>query len=208
MTLVPHDLTDRMRETGFALFPRQSGSIDRLFSLLRDTRHPGLRVSKLRPRLEFDAKPNSLSSRYGAGRFPPHTDFAREDVPPRYVALVCTVKRPALTLLYDPATGIEASDLGDSLFRVDAGRKKFSCHFASKRSGAHFVRYNIDLMTPQNDAARRVADAVSNALTPVAEVSWEKNSVVIFDNWRLLHGRASAEYDVSGWLWRFAWGFN
>jgi hypothetical protein len=80
---------------GFFEQPRSRASDFRsLWSVITTVQAHNIRVEKLRPRDATTARANTLSANYETAAFPPHTDFALQALPPRYIALFCPVSRP------------------------------------------------------------------------------------------------------------------
>lgn len=152
------------------------------------------------------ARPNSLSSTHGTGKFPPHTDYATEVIPPHYIALVCPVYRSAKTLIYDSEPLRDLEDFRKAVFRVTTGRQSFSTRVITKHNDSFLVRYNADIMEPLNDYASRITSEISPSLKPNFIIDWSDFSYVIIDNWRFLHGREATTDIDAGWLWRLAVG--
>ncbi|MET4634915.1 hypothetical protein ABIE08_002861 [Kaistia defluvii] len=196
-------LLEELKSRGLLLCERRGGGVKALFGLVQELAPQGVQVARLRPSPAFAARPRSLSASYGVGAFPPHTDFALDDTPPRYIALVCPVRRSAHTLIYDPQPLLGSNDAMAGVFRVSTNRKNFSTRFLSRRGAESFIRYNSDTMLPLDGHARQLADKISTALDPCTVVDWSTTVFVVIDNWRFLHGR-SAVADNVGWLWRLA----
>lgn len=136
------------------------------------------------------ARPNTLSSRFGLGEFPLHTDGANGDDPPRYVVLASTLPRAAATLVLDargpggPLAGGERA-----LFRVHGQR---SCHysrFRERRACGSMVRYNPATHTAVNDAAAAIEAALAASAASADRIDWRSTRVAVIDNWACLHGR-------------------
>jgi hypothetical protein len=195
---------EALRASGLVRCDRHSGGIKNLFELIAELGPSSVHLSKLRPTPASVARERSLSASYGVGAFPPHTDFALDDTPPRYIALVCPVRRSAHTLIYDPQPLLGSNDALAGVFRVSTNRKNFSTRFLSQRGEESFIRYNSDTMLPLDGPARQLADKISTALDPCMVVDWSTTVFVVIDNWRFLHGRAAAATSHDGWLWRLA----
>lgn len=141
--------------------------------------------------LEADAaRPNTLSSRFGLGEFPLHTDCADDEHPPRYVLLATALPRTAATLVYDTRDrhGPLADD-GHALFRV-AGRR--ACHYSrlrERRPAGSMLRYNPVTHTPLNGAATAVETAIKACRTSADRIDWTNTRLAVIDNWVCLHGR-------------------
>lgn len=169
-----------------------------------DRRHPDP-VRYIHPQDALAAGPNTLSSRFGLGRFPFHTDAAHWRTPPRYILLYCTnpgrSRRP--TLLIDSA----AFDLPSATERMlrravwkAAHVAPFLCTVIDDRAGAVQWRYDPGCMSPWSPAAfgarERVQDVIDQAC--MFAVDWTPGDLLLIDNWRMLHARGTAytqDYD-------------
>lgn len=174
--------------------------------LIKEAKGCVIRVTRLRPTLSPEAAPNSLSSRYGLGSFPKHTDYSTYSVPAHFIALYCPVFRDAETQLFEAEAAI--APLGQkaraALFRVQDARRHFSARYVSECKLGTIYRYNADCMNPINKEARAVAALVATFSEPSLTIDWSKTSAVAFDNWRYLHARNPLIKVDSGWLWRIA----
>ncbi len=173
---------------------------------------PGkLICQQLHPRLQGAARPNTLSSRHGLGVFPPHTDFATSDTPPRYLVLASPLPRPADTLIYDTDElvskfGIEYLQRSLYLLR---GRTSRYCRLVSIRGDKKLFRYNGAVMAPQNDEAFAVTHHIETSLSATFHIDWTAYRMAILDNWSVMHGRAALDSPLDIGLHRFAvWGNN
>ena len=145
------------------------------------------------------AKPRSLSKVHAVGEFPLHIDTAHWLTPCRYLMLACvspgSAERP--TLLLDarrlPLNNHQSSLLHSTPLRVTNGRSSF---FSTILSNARpFVRYDPGCMTA---ATPNGADALAilerqNWLDYVETFQWKAGTVLVMDNWRILHGRGHAD---------------
>src|SRR4051794_19082254 len=78
---------ERTLDDGFASIPISEGTRPLLERALKQ-RIGGITATELSIKLQDEAKPNTLSAKYGAGEFPHHTDFAFRPQPPRLIALI------------------------------------------------------------------------------------------------------------------------
>lgn len=164
-------------------------------------------IQRLSPKSKDSASStNSLSSRYGLGDFPPHSDFVSMSQPPRWIAIFCPVTRPAVTKFIDCSELFRSADrlCDDALFRVRSKRQVFSASFRTLYKNGFIFRYNQDLMEPLNSAAISVQETIKYCKNFKHEIDWRNVSLVIFDNWRFLHSRGEVNCEKSGWLWRIA----
>ncbi len=185
--------------------PRESDLPERLLALAASlgtpalTRSCGSLCDTLLPTMADAAKPRSLSKLHALGEFPLHIDTAHWLTPCRYVMLACASpgsgSRP--TLLMDarkiPLSKNEVSLLHSAPFRVTNGRNSFfSTILAQARP---FVRFDPGCMTATTPDGVEALDVLSRHNWPdyVDHVQWDSGTVLIMDNWRILHGRGLTE---------------
>jgi len=162
-------------------------------------------VISLRPLDAADAKPNSLSSRYGAAAQPLHTDGAHLLEPPDLVLLVAEETSAVPTLLWKrPSIGYRLSvtqDMEHGVFLVQHGPESF---FSTALSG-HYLRYDPGCMSPCDERARNTAQYYAEAIESVVEHHWdEPGTVLLINNRRVLHARAAAQDEPERELKRVA----
>jgi hypothetical protein len=146
-----------------------------------------LRHERLSPVDENQARPNTLSSRYGFGEFPLHTDRCLDDPPPRYILLLSPSPRPTPTILWDTRR-IPQETRSQAVFAIgDQGRKRY-VRFEETMGGSPVVRYNPAICEPRTTAALAVVKEVA-AMTCCLDIDWTEHVGVVIDNWRMLHGR-------------------
>ena len=192
-----------LHRVGWVSFHSRARSVDGLtyeLSELSGTLGPitrgraGQMVESLSPVDADDAHTHSLSRRYGVSRFPLHVDGAHQVTPPRYLALACHAEgtHPTPTLLADfnrkeiPSRLLAAAH--SSVFRVRNGRRSF---FASVLDRSRpFVRFDPGCMLPVDAEGEDTFAALSDIVEAKAlSIDWSVGDVLVFDNWRLLHGR-------------------
>jgi alpha-ketoglutarate-dependent taurine dioxygenase len=139
------------------------------------------------------ARPNTLSSRYGLGTFPLHSDFALDETPPRYVILYAPHPRPFATVLWD-AWQVPMETRSQAIFLIDEPRRRKYVRFEQVRSGRPIIRYNSAVFTPQKQLAEELTKQIEMQRGAI-KIKWTERSSVIIDNWRILHGR---EKDTAG----------
>jgi len=163
-----------------------------------DPRHPEP-VRFIRPQERSVATPNSLSSRYGTGMFPFHTDAAHWRDPPDYLLLYCL--RPGAanraTLLLDaaalPLTKTERNLLRYGVWRA-AHRRPFLATVVDGPTENETWRFDRDCMRPWSPtagAATAVLDRVLNERAAVVH-NWLAGDLLILPNRHVLHARAQA----------------
>lgn len=153
----------------------------------------------LSPTEAANAKPRSLSKIHGLGEFPLHTDTAHWVTPCHYVMLACLSPGSGNrhTLLMDTQRlqlkEDQSSLLHSTPLRVTNGRNSFFSTILSK--SRPFVRFDPGCMTaitPDGQAALGIMSR-QNWPNNVEQFRWASGLVLVFDNWRVLHGRANAD---------------
>lgn len=158
-------------------------------------------LQELTPIVAGNALANSLSSAYGLGAFPFHTDAAHHRRPPRWMVLRCadpgSENRP--TLLADALrlafTERESRALERAVWWVRSGGRGFPASIIKRERDGTRVRYDRGCMTPADPAFTPAGEYFEQALRQASHVrlEWQRNDLVIIDNWRMLHARAAAE---------------
>jgi alpha-ketoglutarate-dependent taurine dioxygenase len=157
----------------------------------------GRLVKTIAPSESRVASRNTLSSRYGYGAFPFHTDTAHWRTPARLLVLICVApgggRRP--TRLIDTRQWRLAPDeahvLANEVWVVREVATPFYCTALS--TDGHF-RVNFDCMSPAvagQDESRRIMSSRIEASEPTA-IEWEAGCALVIDNRRMLHARGAA----------------
>lgn len=158
-------------------------------------------IDRLRPSKADTARLPSLSRRYGTGAFPLHTDTAHWLTPARYILVGCLHpgQRGRGTLLVQfPSLRFNRQEevlLRSGVFLVRNGRASWYSTIQSEEQP--YVRFDPGCMFPvtaDGHEAGRILQQRIAASRPT-RIDWTHGKVVILDNWRLLHGRESAEGD-------------
>jgi alpha-ketoglutarate-dependent taurine dioxygenase len=152
---------------------------------------------RLIPRDIDDAKPNSLSSRYGFGAFPFHTDAAHHVEPPRILLMRSVgASVDVATHLVDlhGAVGPCLSSLRGGTWIVNAGRTRFYAPVVGRRGRKPAVRFDPGCMRAVSPRAHEVERLLESVLATAGAtpISWRRGKALIVDNWRCLHGRPPA----------------
>jgi L-asparagine oxygenase len=163
-----------------------------------ERRDPSL-IRPISPQPTDQARPNTLSSRYGLGPFPFHTDAAYWRHPPRFILFHCqhpgSGRRP--TLLVDShswqLTSRDHRLLCNEVWRLETGRP-FLCTVATIRQEQLAFRFDAACMRPLTSAALHAHAIIRDATrgSKVARVEWRPNDLLVIDNFRLLHARGEA----------------
>ena len=163
-------------------------------------------VTALRPLDACQARPNSLSARYGKGALPLHTDGAHLSEPPDLVLLAADQPSAVPTLLWKHASmkrpRSEHTALQHGVFLVDRGADSFLCTALA----GHRLRYDPGCMTPCDERSRMVAHVFSQAVEWAVEYRWEHpGQILLIDNRQVLHARAAADDEPGRELQRVAY---
>lgn len=147
---------------------------------------------------------SSLSSKYGYGDFPLHTDGAHQKRPPDYICLFAPKTRATPTYIVDPRPTIDLeSDMAkQAMFLVKRNGRVFRSRFVTQKDGIKFIRYNRDTMTPDNSAAQKIAETIVELRQNAVVIDWSNCALVVIDNRVMLHGRGHVETQNSSYIRR------
>ena len=167
-------------------------------------------VKDIRPQPKDTANTNTLSSRYGMGAFPVHTEAAYLRKPPRFLMLYCVEPGSGgrTTVLLDAATLF--SRLPDArrpgTWVVKAGRRPFLCDVLWRQAPNGFgIRYDRECLFPRGPAALAEEQSIREfiALSMPTPIEWASGQLLVIDNHRMLHGRGGSNNDdPDRWLKR------
>lgn len=158
--------------------------------------HPrGSLIDVLQPVEQAAAVRNTLSSRYGIGAFPFHSDTAHWVLPCRYVCLACVEPGPShrATALISlrPILGSTAWHQATSqgVFLVRNGKSSF--YSTVSAAGRPFVRYDPGCMEPLSPEAKQTFAYCSHLIETADPdlIQWNAGDMVVLDNWSTLHAR-------------------
>lgn len=163
-------------------------------------------VDELTPLNKQKALPRSLSRITGAGQQPWHMDLAHRIVPSRYLVMGMhhTVTDTASTELLDASTFVPNKLQEEALsepFLVRTGGRSF--YATMTVNGQSFLRFDPGCM--QGATTRAIAlmqKLLDQDPAPSYVHRWEAGSVLVIDNWKMLHRRADATNSVSRTLYR------
>jgi L-asparagine oxygenase len=193
----------RLQLDGYALVPDMTlPQVLSIASLLGDVtmdkRSPEL-YRRISPQPFENAKEKTLSSRYGMGAFPFHTDAAHWRCPAAYVLLFCEnpgqAKRPTNLIdtyawqIDDRLQHSMRSDLWKSGYRLP-----MLCTVGEEVRGLLSIRYDTDCMRPASAKSERLRLQLETLIAESAKIgiSWVHNALLIVDNARMLHARGGA----------------
>jgi alpha-ketoglutarate-dependent taurine dioxygenase len=171
-------------------------------------------VKDIKPQPKETANTNTLSSRYGMGAFPVHTEAAYLGEPPRFLMLYCVEPGAGgrTTVLID--TAALSSRLPTArrpgTWVVKAGRRPFLCDALWRRALDKIgIRYDRECLFPCGPAALTEEQTIRDfiALSAPATIAWASGQLLVIDNHRVLHGRGgSTNDDRDRWLKRILVG--
>jgi alpha-ketoglutarate-dependent taurine dioxygenase len=161
---------------------------------VRHRRSQGL-VHELTPTTASEGHPNSLTARYSTGAFPLHVDTAHWLVPCRYVILACRAVRDGsrgtnlLNIRDVPFSDSENHAFKTAPFLVRNGRNSFYGTILS--NDREFIRYDPGCMSEVGEGNSLLKGALSEQRLKdyVTCITWSPGTVLILDNWKVLHGR-------------------
>jgi hypothetical protein len=151
-------------------------------------------VTSLRPLDNGEARPNSLSSRYGKAVQPLHTDGAHLAEPPDFVLLLAEKTSEVPTLLWKcEIIHYQLPSYNDLLHGVFLVRNGSESFFRTAASGLD-LRYDPGCMAPCDERSRRTVRFFADVTKSAVEHHWDTpGKVLLIDNRRVLHARADAE---------------
>jgi hypothetical protein len=159
-------------------------------------------IKEVRRQPKEKAPVGSQSAKYGLGPFPLHTDTVFWNPPARYVLLrACgDVRRPTTVIsfeeLFDKCPSKVRDLSADSIWHVRAGRTNFYCSMRVPEGGAPGLRYDADLMSPMNNAAKIIGDELRHlVLTEGHAINWTGSTALLINNRIALHGRGEMPED-------------
>lgn len=143
---------------------------------------------------------NTLTTRYGFGNFPFHTDTAYWHVPAKYLVLYC--KNPGSgdrkTNFIDVNILVKNDKIlclsKNAVFLVKRNFKSFYSGALFKINNELCFRYDIDCMKPQNDQATKLTEIISNFNNSeiTHEHKWSTGDLLVINNYTNLHSRGMA----------------
>lgn len=162
-------------------------------------------MSLLKAKTTDEAKPNTLSSRYGMEQFPLHSDFVLDNQPPQFLFFSAPRPRAFGTTILDSRT-LPQEMRSQAIFLVNQPHHRRYVRFEVSTNGNPLVRYNAAFFRPANEAAKALVSML-NTRESTQVIDWNEFSMVIIDNWRLLHGRQDNSKLQPGSIRRIAaWG--
>jgi hypothetical protein len=161
-------------------------------------------VQQLLARESREAPINTYTGMYGLGAFPFHTDMANWTIPPRYVLLrhyrgnllPPTFLLDSRILLSD----VNQEALSRGIWLARALSRSFVVNIISQKQGKVIFRWDGAFLRPITREAKGahcemlelIREKAQQHLTPIY---YESSSILIIDNWRILHSRPALQPD-------------
>ncbi len=154
-------------------------------------------VKELRVTPAVKSRPTTLSSAFGEGAFPLHTDTAFWPTPARYIVLrACgDLRRPTTILPFsNVAHQLKSSHLNllqRAVWTTGTSFHRFYCSIILRDADSKGWRYDPHIMRPANTPATVLQHAFSQIIssTPSYSLQWAADSALVVCNWNMLHGR-------------------
>lgn len=203
-----------LNENGWAEF--SSGSSDsELISIATEIgkilKHPnGENVFLLKPKTENESSLGTFSNKHGLREFPLHTDTAFYKRPARFILMHSVNPNNCDTTIlrkidfWDQFNDREKKIAERAIYLVNNNREKFYTSFVFKENNELGIKYDPNCMLPFNKFAKcfdQIFKEVISGIEP-KRIKWTNGKTVIIDNWKTLHGRKSAERDITRLLKR------
>lgn len=198
-----------LREKGWITF--NSGSTDsELISIASKfgsiIKHPnGQDVFNLKPKLENESLLGTFSNKHGLNDFPLHTDTAFYKNPARFILMHSVKSNNCDTTIlrkidfWDLLTDLDKKKAERAIYLVKTNREKFYTSFIFKENNEYGIKYDPTCMLPFNKYAKefdQTFQQLISAIEPI-RIKWTEGKTLIIDNWKNLHGRKSAEKDIT-----------
>lgn len=148
----------------------------------------------LQPKKSSNATHFSLSSKYGLDDFPLHTDGAQYPIPPKYIVLRAKVNSETGTTIANAQLLKELSQWKEIenttwIVKSEVGNIYTSIFDKQIVEGYEVLRYNKQIMKCLNKKIKSEWAELAIQNLPTETIYWKRNTTLIIDNWRLLHGR-------------------
>lgn len=197
-------LNSKIAEYGFvfikSLMPNLSSAelIPRIGTIWREIANHRSHI--ISPKDEYSSTPNTYSGNYGLGAFPLHTDLAQWRMPPKFVVLRCMAGSPDVaTNLLDGDTIVDrrnktklAKALVEPRRPID-GSIPLLRLYQQMSSNRGLLRWDPLYIRPASRNGEIACDLISQLLAKSKAISVylkDPGDTLIFDNWRILHGRS------------------
>lgn len=160
----------------------------------------GSQIKRLRVISSREARPNTLSWKFGESGFPFHTDTAFWPRPARLVLLRGVggdLRRPTVIIPFMSAIPLAlASKVRQTAWLCGTGPHTFYTTMQFEHDGSAGFRYDPNCMVPANKAAREIDEHLRPECSELKGelIEWRPNRVAIIPNWSYLHGRGTTDH--------------
>ena len=155
-----------------------------------------------------ELSPNEYAAVYGGANIPLHTDAAYYRVPPRLgiLRLKPTSVSDRPTILVNPLSSKpdhrEFAALRRSLWRIYGGGSltPFAGRIVEAKGDDYWFRFDHNCMRPYFRRGKAIEALFHNLLERCTrhEIAWQPGQIVVWDNWKLLHGNGSVKQGTQG----------
>lgn len=161
-------------------------------------KHPnGNMIDIIKPKMKSEAIKNSFSYNYEYGVFPLHTDTAFWNIPARYVLLSNDKSSNTATTIVHTNEFIkllsdkELQEIKKSIFVVKTQNANFYTKIINRNAQDFFFRFDLNCMKPVNSSAENIKEIFESkvSLFSMKKICWDDPKILVFDNWKTLHGR-------------------
>ena len=165
-------------------------------------------VDELKPQLAHETSQPSLSAQVGHGLQPWHMDMAHRIEPARYLVMgmyeCSTVTAPTELLdAIDLVPKALTHEAHCETFLVRTGARSFYATILAKHQP--FARFDPGCMQGTTLRAKTLMQQILRRTTvPTHSHQWTAGSVLVIDNWKMLHRRADATTSINRTLYRIS----
>jgi hypothetical protein len=200
------DLLVQVARFGFCQFAASENLIEAVIHCLARRQFAASSTS-LRIKAISNARPNTLSAKYGTDSFPFHTDFAFCPLPPRYILLTNTTEtrfqRPTLVAPMLRLPSCLRSLMQASMWKLIRAQKHYLVSGSLVQGAEVIRRWDCDFLTPANREAEQARRLVPEAMNGLAiPIEWGGQTAVLVDNWSCAHARGEPRADTPSELTR------
>lgn len=191
------EIHKKLDAQGWCIVQRDDSMLDfaREFGKPLSTKQNGALIDRLHVVDAKEAYPNSLSSRFGTGAFPFHTDGAHHRIVPRYLFLRLhwpefSYRATLLLHLISEINKKEHEVLKSDIWKVKNGNRYFLSPVISTL-GLHYDPVAMKPAIPGRNKSNEIIHRIIEEVNPVS-VTWQKGFILLVDNHRMIHSRAPA----------------
>jgi alpha-ketoglutarate-dependent taurine dioxygenase len=160
-----------------------------------------------------DAVPGSWRHYIAENAFPYHSDGAYHAEPPRWLILYCVESDDgaAATMLADPLSQADAADrrlLSTEPWRIHQSGARRGTRLLEWVDGRERLRWDPMVMRPFISSSAQAGGRLEALIARAPQVRhvWSAGSLLLIDNWRMLHARPPCDDRANRTLWRLLLG--